>query len=425
MVNHMVKVLVALLLVTTVALAVSSSVPVEAQVRPSKSNILFFLADDMREDEVQYMPQTVARLQNEGASFSNYYTTYPLCCPSRATMFTGMYAHNHGVKSNKGGYKKFKDRGHQAKTFAVALQNAGYSTGLFGKYLNGYKTDAVPPGWSEWNAKLDSGATGAEYYGYTLNENGQNIHYGNNAEDYQTDVLNEKLNSWLDETQGPFMAYVPASAPHEPWTPAERHKGTLGNDRRETLLALDELMSDTLENLEEDGRLENTYVFFASDNGWMLGEHGLGGGKIAYWEESASVQLLARGPGITPGKREELVGNIDLAPTFAELGGATLTSNYDGRSLVPLLSGSPAWRERILLENPTGERGPYTAVVDNRYKYVKAGSKQKLYDLDPDPREQINVWTSTDEAQKQSLQTKLAALKNCAGDECRATDGGP
>lgn len=386
----------------------------EAQ-ETAKPNIIFIYADDMREDELPYVPQTTALLAEGGATFSNYYATFPLCCPSRATTFTGLYTHNHGVNSNLEGFRKFRERGHEANTVAVALDNAGYRTGLVGKYLNGYQNAShVSLGWDEWHVRLGSN----DYNNFNLSDNGVENHY----KGYETDVLAEKAEAFVREEHKPFFLYLAPSAPHGPSTPAERHKGLYGgNKRAASLLAVDEMVQRLVQALEETGELANTYVMFSSDNGWMLGEHGIHGGKKTFYEESASVPLLARGPGIPAGTvTQGLVGNHDLAPTFADIAGAGFT-RADGRSFLPLLAGGE-WRSALLLENPTPDRGPYKAVLKSGYKYVKKDGGDKLFDLANDPKEQTNIIGHADPAVVADLRATLEALKHCSGGSCRTAE---
>lgn len=118
---------------------------------PSRPNILFVLTDDMRADDLRYMPKTRNLLANRGVEFKNAFVTRSLCCPSRATIFRGQYAHNHRVWVNvppMGGFQRFRELGREKSTIATWLDDAGYDTVLIGKYLNSYDdTTHVPPGW--------------------------------------------------------------------------------------------------------------------------------------------------------------------------------------------------------------------------------------------------------------------------------------
>jgi arylsulfatase A-like enzyme len=355
------------------------------------------LADDLDYASALQMPEIGSQLQDEGVSFENASISYPICCPSRATMLTGEYAHNHNVKGNKrpdGGFEKFREEGNEEVSIAARLQENGYRTALIGKYLNGYGQQDqtyVPPGWDEWYAKLGR----YEYYDYDLNENGEVVSYGSETEDYLTDVLSEKATDFVRQAaadDAPFFAYVAPTAPHSPATPAERHKDTLSDkaaprpssydeedvsdkpswiqeltpisekessqiddryqERLEATLAVDEMVGSLVDELEVAGELDNTYIVFTSDNGYQLGERRLKHGKKTPYEESAHVPLFVRGPGVPAGSTvENLVLNTDLASTFAELGGLD-GFEADGRSLAPLMRGEepPSWRSSVLLE---------------------------------------------------------------------------
>ncbi|MBA3474258.1 MAG: sulfatase-like hydrolase/transferase, partial [Rubrobacter sp.] len=162
-----------------------------AGVSGDKPNIIFVLTDDLDYASIQKMPEINSLLRDEGAYFENTFISHPLCCPSRSTILTGLYDHNHGVLGNAppdGGFQKFLSEGHEEDSIATHLQEGGYRTGFFGKYLNGYPGDEgptyVPPGWDEWYGKLDE----QKLYDYRVNENGEEVSYGSEEEDFYTDV---------------------------------------------------------------------------------------------------------------------------------------------------------------------------------------------------------------------------------------------
>jgi arylsulfatase A-like enzyme len=266
---------------------------------------------------------------------------------------------------------------------------------------------------------------------------------------------------------------VAPTAPHAPATPAPRHKGTFAGekaprtpsfseedvsdkpswlrdhtaqfddeeiseidnryrDRLESMLAVDEMVASLVEELEAVGELENTYIFFTSDNGYLLGEHRAKDQKDRPYEESAHVPLYVRGPGITPETQvDELVLNNDLVPTFAELAGADLGEEQtDGRSLLPLLRGEESrwWprrgRSTILLEGFVGKGARhYGAVRTNTHKYVEYGNGEtELYDLEADPYELDNVYETADPSLIEDLKARLEALRDCQGEGCREAE---
>ena len=137
-------------------------------------NIILILTDDLADDDLSYMPNLRSLLIEQGTTFENAFVTDSLCCPSRATILRGQYAHNHGILENgppNGGYEKFRSLGRQSSTLATWLQDAGYRTVLIGKYMNDYEGTQVPPGWNDWHA------VSGNYTSHDLNENGKTVSY--------------------------------------------------------------------------------------------------------------------------------------------------------------------------------------------------------------------------------------------------------
>jgi N-acetylglucosamine-6-sulfatase len=438
-------------------------------------NIVFVLTDDLDYASAQKMPEISALLAEQGTSFEEAFVSHSVCCPSRATILTGLYDHNHNVLSNRppdGGFEKFVSEGHEENTIGVGLQEAGYQTAFFGKYLNGYQRERrgadpthVPPGWDEWYGKLD----GQDLYDYRINENGEEVSYGSEEEDFYTDVLAGQTTDFVRRAapdSEPFFMYVAPTAPHGPATPAERHEGAFSEEepyrplsyneedvsdkpsqiqeteriseeeastiddyyrqRLESMLAVDEMVGWLVEELEATGELENTYIFFTSDNGFEQGEHRLQKGKSQAYEESSRVPLLVRGPGVPAGvKTEKLAVNTDFAPTFADLAGAAFPA--DGRSLVPVLAGSqdPSWRTSILLERLPSQRG-YQAIRTETHKYVEYNNGDvELYDLTADPYEMESIHERADPALLEDLKARLEALRSCSEEGCREAEDAP
>lgn len=389
------------LILPALIFSVSSCDLTRAAQRP---NIVVILTDDMDRGLVQYMPRTDALITQQGATFTNYFATTPICCPSRASMLRGQYAHNTDILENFPGFKRFYQRGEEEQTLAVWLNQEGYQTALLGKYLNLYPNSAgwnhVPAGWTEWRAFLfqnNAQDGGNFYYNYTLNENGVLNEYARSPEDYSTDVIGKRSLEFIEQNidQGnPFFILIAVYAPHGPSLPAPRHAelfpdltypqgpsfaeadlsdkpqivrdlASSGDDfdagdadnlhlqRVRSLQSVDELVEDVVHALEARGQLENTYIIFTSDNGFHMGEHSLPSGKGTPYEEDIHVPFMIRGPGITPGSQvTHLTANIDLAPTLAEIAGADAADFVDGRSLLPLLSNNPPedWRKALLIE---------------------------------------------------------------------------
>ncbi|HEV2743993.1 MAG TPA: sulfatase, partial [Rubrobacter sp.] len=385
--------------------------PEPQQEEPERPNVILIMTDDAAVGDLKYMPNLREEMVEGGTTFENAFVTNSLCCPSRATTLRGQYVHNHQVLSNeppRGGFEKFRFLGHEDSTMATWLQEEGYRTSFFGKYMNGYAETHVPPGWDEWY-----GISG-NFLSSTLNENGHMVDY--NPDQYHTDdVLSDKASDYVERTAGadppffatdrPFLMWLGTKAPHQPATPAPRHEDTLENlelpkppsfnekdvrdkprwvqdnpplspdqiaymdelhrKRLQSMMAVDDLVGDLFDSLRESGELEDTYVFFTSDNGWHAGEHRLNTGKWTAYEEDIRVPLIVSGPGVPEGKTlPHMVLNNDLAPTFADLAGADPPKFVDGRSLTPLLRDAlppkEDWRSAFLVESTT-ELGP-TAV---------------------------------------------------------------
>lgn len=449
--------------------AYGSSGPVVAQTTPAKPNFVFILADDMRYDDLDYMPKTRNLIGSQGMTFSDAYVPLSTCCPSRVSILTGMYTHNHKVwfndKGDQGGWEGFKAQGHERDNLATRLRGAGYRTGLFGKYMNGYDGSSVPEGWYDWFGKHKG-----DYYEWDVNDNRTQRHYGSANRDYSTDVIARQAQSFVGDSVAagrPFLAYVAPSAPHGPSTPAARHEHAFDGEhaprlpsfneadvsdkpsfvrsnprlsaneiaaiddrhenRVESLQALDELVEGLVNKLANQGVLENTYVVFTSDNGWHHGEHRIPDQKHQVYEESIHMPLVIRGPGVLEGATtDKLALNIDFYPTFAELGGAKASSEVDGRSLRPVLEGTVAgWRSAVLLEKRHKghpEQSYFGVLTSEPRKYVEyAGGERELYGLGDDPYELENRYSGTPPA---DLEARLDALKTCAGATCRSAEDG-
>jgi N-acetylglucosamine-6-sulfatase len=378
-------------------------IPQPSAVQSTRPNIVFILTDDQDLVLVSLdsMPRTRDLIAEQGLTFASHFVPLSLCCPSRSTILTGQYPHNHQVYTNfppDGGFERFNALGHEETTMATALHAAGYRTALFGKYLNGYPGTGdpshVPPGWDEWASPV-AGSPYAAYH-YTLNENGKKVKYGGTVADYMTDVLSAKATDFVRRTAPsgqPFFLYLATYAPHHPSTPAKRHTSlfpglqaprtpsfnesnvsdkpariramprlkagqiaaidALYRKQRQSLQAVDEAVAALVQALQNTDQLANTYVVFTSDNGFHMGQHRLEPGKYTPYETDVHVPLLIRGPGVPVGTMvTSLTASVDLAPTFAELSGAVLPLAPDGRSLVSFLRGqTPAdWRQEVLLE---------------------------------------------------------------------------
>jgi N-acetylglucosamine-6-sulfatase len=485
-------------------------------------NVIFILTDDQTSSELTSMPNVQNLIGAQGATFKRAYITYPLCCPSRASLLGGQYMHNHGVRGNvgpNGGWERFISR--QSTALPVRTESAGYYNVHIGKYMNGYigteLNPNVPPGWDEWYGKISENNL---YFNYTLMEKTgpadtpEIEFYGDQDSEYQTDVFRDKALQFLDSpaAQTPFMLNLWFNAPHSPFDPAPRHLFSLENTglpklpafnekdisdkpkwlrkqakrrfkkgfsktilserkrRLEQLRSVDEAVGALVTKLAQEGLLDDTYLVFASDNGFFRGEHRIAGGKFLAYEPSARVPLLIRGPGIPAGAvSDELVSNLDVTQTILQIATGAISSGLDGRSLLPFAT-SPALRSSrpILLEADTGpgqgnavdpetaasasakvakahlagRRGvkdldqepmanksaangssapAYRAIRTDRYLYVLyANGQSELYDMRRDPKQLRNL--STDSRYKfvrRFLRQNMFALSACAGAGCR------
>lgn len=344
-----------------------------------RPNFVLILTDD--QDVVLGGMDPMTNVQRfigkEGITFTNSYVTSPICCPSRASLLTGMYVHNHKTVNNSlhGGCYGENWKYHEKQTFATILQEAGYDTFYAGKYLNQYGTkeaggpEVVPPGWTEWRGLVGNSV----YYNYTLSNNGVPTFSTNS---YLTDVIRELGVSYIEnQTESkPFLMVLAPPAPHQPFTPAPRHKDAFNNvtvvkspnfniiaedkhwllrmppsplpdamlpeldqvyrSRWETLLSVDEMVADIIGALETQALLDNTYVVFTSDNGYHIGQNSQVYDKRQPYETDIKVPLLIKGPGLKKNvENRQPVLNIDLAPTIIKLAGLDIPNNVDGRPI--------------------------------------------------------------------------------------------
>jgi N-acetylglucosamine-6-sulfatase len=457
--------------------AIYSWAPTGAQTTVGQPNFVFILTDDMRKDDLQYMLNTLDLVGSQGMTFENAFVSNSLCCPSRATIMRGQYAHNTGVWGNSdgpdSGWQGYKNHGNERDNIATHLHNAGYRTGLFGKYFNTYDLSAVPLGWDDWFATESGGGV----FNFYVNDNGTKKYFPKSNTNYVTDVLSRETQSFIGDSVRagkPFFAYVAPKPPHEPAVPAPRHAqafdgkkaprlgsfnegdvsdkppsirslpllsqsqiaqiDTLHEKRLESLQSVDELVGAVVDKLQTEGVLDNTYVVFTSDNGFHHGEHRIKSGKEKPYEESIRVPLLVRGPLVVPPpvgqprlSTDKLALNTDFFPTFTDLAGVTTPGYVDGRSLRPVLEGSATtWRTAILLELRTKSRTYGIRTSDGR-KYIEYGDGFKeYYDLNADPNELRNL-VYYGAVPPTDLRTRLQALKGCAGNTgntCRTAEGG-
>ena len=404
-------------------------------------NILFVLTDDHRYDALGFMKAqafgdtpTLDRLAREGVHFRNAFVTTALCSPSRASILTGLYAHQHRVVDNE----------HAAAPgltfFPQYLQRAGYETALIGKWHMGRDSDAPQPGFDHWVSFKGQGSYWPEPNG--LNVDGKHVA----QKGYITDELTQYALDWIGQRAKakPWMMYLSHKAVHAEFIPAPRHEGRYakaefkypktmkaGVDGRpmwvenqrnswhgvdfpyhstldiadyyrrymETLLAVDEGLAKIMGLLAARGELDDTLIIYMGDNGFAFGEHGLIDKRTAY-EESMRVPMLARCPSLFgPRTVDAIVANIDIAPTLLAAAGLEAPAGMAGSSMLPLARGERVnWRQALLYEYYWEHNFPQTPTVhalrEDRYKYMHfhgIWDLNELYDIASDPAESDNL----------------------------------
>lgn len=421
-------------------------------------NVVVIVTDDQPASSIPAPVPVMPFLQRAALDPSGHWVVFtrafantPLCCPSRATMLTGRYAHHTGVLTNADGARLDETR-----TLATWLDDAGYETALVGKYLNGYpfrRGPYVPPGWDRWWGKRQ-GTAASIYHDFTLIEDGTAVGYGPRA--YSTDAFAAEAVAFLREVplDRPFLLWFAPTAPHPPAEPAPRHAGRfaglavpespavgepdvsdkpawvralppLDAERREdlreawrrtaeTLLAVDEAVRAIVETLRERGELEETVIVFTSDNGLAFGEHRWDRKSCPY-EACTRVPLLVRVPGVAHRVVPAPVSLVDLAPTLLDLAGVRAPAPLDGASLAPLLGGAGRGPGPVYLEFAGDDRVPaWRAVRTRRWLYVElATGERELYDLRRDPAELENL--ATDPARAAIVATMADELARVRG----------
>ena len=440
------------------ALALSCTpdeVPARSQQEPARPNILVIVTDDQRAPgTLAVMPRTRRIFGRQGTTFSNAFATTPLCCPSRASIVSGLYGHNHGVHTNDDGRNLDQDT-----TIQAHLQEAGYVTGIAGKYLNRWDPKVDPPHFDRWAQWLSGW-----YYDTLYNLDGDRRTIDTYSTDYIGRRARDLIESFESDDDTPWLLYVWPVAPHSPFVAAPRHEGanvpswdgtpaTRDKDvadepafvrdfqsstkraryvRRKqlrTLLAVDEAVGKIFGRLDALEESENTLAFYMSDNGFMWGEHGIVGKRYPY-TESIRIPLLMRWPAgdvATGATDTRLVANLDVAATVAD---ATrlppdVIASLDGHSL---LRGDE--RDRILIEQWADDESPVPTMASLRtaeYQYVEyydsAGSirARAYYDLRRDPWQLVNLLGDDDSSNDPAtsrIEAQLRADRSCRAGTC-------
>lgn len=405
-----------------------------------RPNVVFIMTDDQRWDAMGCAGHPFAKTPNidriakEGARFANAFVTTSLCSPSRASFLTGRYASSHGIKDNATEFDP------KIPTFGTAMQDAGYDTAFIGKWHMATPGDPKP-GFNKWVSFRDQGL----YWNPTLNIDGKKVE----TKGYMTDLLTDHAVEWLKKPRSaPFCLCLWHKAVHTEFAPATRHLGLYSDIKPEppknmyeptegkpkwlnklrrtwddpenretmvdriknyyrTLAAVDESVGRVLDTLDEMGVLDDTLVVFAGDNGFFLGDHGLGD-KRAMYEESIKIPLLMRYPRlIKPGSvLDPAVLNIDLAPTFLDLAGIKQMPKTQGQSLRSVMRGDKSelrddWLYEYNWEAEAKNRPGIRGVRTKRWKYITYLDDEnipELYDLKNDPYEMRNVIDDPDNA---------------------------
>lgn len=478
---------------------------------PKPPNIVFILTDDQ---DVQLggmtpMAKVKKLLQEEGTSFNNMFVTTPLCCPSRSSILTGRYSHNHHAVNNSlsgNCSSPYWQKNQEPNTMAVQLQKAGYFTYFAGKYLNqyGHKNAGgathVPPGWDSWYGLLGN----SRYYNYSVSNNGVvENHQDNFEKDYLTDVLKNrtveviKYRALVEENQ-PFFLMISTPAPHSPWNAAPQYQDKYsdqdapktasynyhGQDKHwlirqatnpmknssieylneafrgrwRSLLSVDDLVGDVVDTLRQHKMLNDTYIIYASDNGYHLGQFSMPIDKRQLYDFDLRVPLIVRGPGVSKNvTRDEAVLNIDIAPTIIDIATSGKPDlSMDGASFAPLLNhnNTPEWRTDFMVEYrgeskitqpdcPNLGAGVSQCFPDcvcedsgnNTYSCVRTYEHGKnnfmyceftdtetfveVYDLTKDKDQLTNIRGTVDPQFLVEMNKRLIQLTFCSGDSCR------
>ena len=428
---------------------------------PRRANILIVITDDQRQG-LNVMPAVRKYFTEQGRTYPSAFVTTPVCCPSRASIMTGQYAHNHHVQSNIPGVTL--DEFVQRDTIQKRLHSDGYTTAYYGKFLNGWAL-TKDPNYFDTYALADVGDNSSDtrYYNtpFAVRNEGEVGQHEEIAEGYVTDYLGDEAVDFIDSHRNtPWLMILAPTAPHSPYTPESIYRdawvgqwpgneGVWEEDRSDkppyvqaqdaqlskgqyirarqlrTLMSVDDVVERIFSTLRRIGESQDTLALYISDNGYMWGEHGLIAKDVPY-TPAVKVRMLARWPAAIPAGSVDrrLVSNIDIAPTALAAAGLDPTG-MDGRNLLDV-----SWaRRRILLEHWCNVRAcnlwAATRTKGHQYvEYYNADGRttfREFYDLRRDPWQLRNLLydgDSVNDPDWRPLAEQLAADRSCAGVSC-------
>jgi N-acetylglucosamine-6-sulfatase len=444
----MMKRLLTAVMLFSVMAGISATSPTAQAEDVPPPNVVFIMLDDVGQGFMDAMPTVRQQIRSKGVDFTNGIVPTSLCCPSRASTLSGNYAHTTGVYTNdpsdNGGWEAFRDD--ESSTLATHLNDAGYRTGMVGKYLNGYPlapTNYVPPGWDDFIAFLHPG-----YYNYKLRGTVQE-EYGSAVADYSTDVLAKHAVQFVNSTpaETPLFLYFAPYAAHAPFNPAPRHIGMWSQERldgafneqdmsdkppwlqdlsfqngdrikdavqkqHEMLMSADEGIDDIIDALGT--RASNTLFVLMGDNGYLHGAHRLTGKNFPY-RKSSEVPMMMRLDGvINLSTTDQVMLNIDLTATIAEVTGTTWP--MDGKSYFTGARTGTVMeqKEAFSLTDGSWTHPGYCGYRTAKWLYVKwnAGYGQEMYNYNRDPYELENL------VKKDRWDTKQQELKQLTKQSC-------
>jgi arylsulfatase A-like enzyme len=421
------------LIVVAAMLAAACSKGVQEPAPGRHPNIVYIMADDLGYGDLSgygrkdYSTPALDKLASEGMRFTQAYAIAPVCTPTRVGLMTGQYPARHrpGLWEPLRGASKGEGLAPSLPTLVRRLRDAGYHTGLVGKWHLGREPQYWPDkhGFEHWFSILSGGADyvlhratdpGNPAGPHDLYQDGKEVRTGG----YLTDVFTDQAEVFLKSAKEPFFLNLEYSAPHWPWQ--QRGDPPYPNDKDPSkhggspqifagmMKALDEGVARVLATLEQRGYAENTIVIFTSDNGGEIFSEmgGLEGMKLQLWEGGIRVPAFVRWPKVIPAGRtsEQVAITLDWTATMLSAAGIPLGPELDGIDLLPHLRSGTAPSERTLFWR-SNRWGLQHAVRQGDWKYLRIDKPQGkrsetgelLFDLGRDPQERKNLAESQPE----------------------------